>query len=55
LYKLADKHALEVILNTGAVSKFDHVSLDVSMSQKVFGRTGEIARIVVYLNQASLK
>jgi hypothetical protein len=55
LYKLADKNALEVVLNRGTISKFDNLSLDVAMSQKVFGRTGEIVQIVVYLNQESLR
>jgi hypothetical protein len=55
LYNLADKNALEVVLSTGAVSKFDTLSLDQLMSQKLFGRTGDIVRIVVYLNQTSLK
>jgi hypothetical protein len=55
LYKLADKNALEVVLSTGAVSKFETLSLDQPMSQKLFGRTGDIVRIVVYLNQTNLK
>jgi hypothetical protein len=43
------------VLSTGAVSKFDTLSLDQPMSQKLFGRTGDIVRIVVYLNQTNLK
>jgi hypothetical protein len=52
LYKLADKNTIEVVMKTGAVSNYDSLSLDVPMSQKVFGRTGEIVRIVVYLDHA---
>ncbi len=55
LYKLADKNALEVVLNTGAVTKFDNLSLDQQMSQKLFNRTGDIIRLIVYLNPVSLK
>jgi len=55
LYKLADKNGLEVVLNNGASLKFENLSLDKPMSQKVFGRTGDIVRIVVHLNPVNLR
>jgi len=54
-YKLANKNGGEVVLNNGTISKFENLRLDLSMSQKVFERTGDIVRIVVQLNQAMLR
>ncbi len=54
IYKLADKHGLELVLN-GSVSKSESLSLDRLTSQKIFDRTGDVARIVVHVNQAKLR
>ena len=55
LYKLSDKQELEIVMNNGTVSKVEHLSLDISMSEKVFGRTGDITRIIVHLNVVMLR
>jgi hypothetical protein len=54
-YKLADKNELEVVLNNGTVAKFEKLSLDALMSQKIFDRTGDVVQIVVQLNQTMLR
>jgi hypothetical protein len=54
LYKLANENSLEVIASNG-VSTFEKLYLDTTHSQKVFGRTGEIIRIVVQIKQENLR
>jgi hypothetical protein len=55
VYNLADKSSLEVFLSDGSVSKSEDLKLDYVLSQKVFGRTGDVVRIVVHVAQAMLK
>jgi hypothetical protein len=55
VYNLADKSSLEVFLSDGSVSKSEDLKLDYVLSQKVFGRTGDVVRIVVQVAQAMLK
>ena len=47
IYKTASRNSVEVHLTNGESVKVDSLSLDKSLSQKVFGRTGEVARIEV--------
>ena len=54
VYKLANKNSLEVIASHG-VSTFEKLYLDTTHSQKVFGRTGEIIRIIVQIKQENLR
>jgi len=54
VYKLANENALEVISNNG-VSRVEQMKLDTTLSQKVFGRTGDVTRIVVHIKQDSLR
>jgi hypothetical protein len=53
VYKLSNRSALEIVSNTG-VSTSENLDLDTTQSQKVFGRTGEIIRIVVHIKQDNL-
>ncbi|MEQ8303082.1 MAG: hypothetical protein RIB47_06800 [Cyclobacteriaceae bacterium] len=55
IYKLAQHDELEITFNDGTTSKVEGLSLDEDMSQKVFGRTGEIVKIVAQLNQTQLR
>ncbi|MFN5431828.1 MAG: hypothetical protein ACK498_13900, partial [Cyclobacteriaceae bacterium] len=54
VYKLASENALEIVSSNG-VSTFEKLNLDTTLSQKVFGRTGEIIRIVVQIKQDNLR
>ncbi len=54
VYKLSNANALEILSGNG-VSKFETLNLDATHSQKVFGRTGEIIRIVVQIKQENLR
>ena len=55
VYQLADKNRIEVFYANGTSSSFETTSLDVVTSQQVFGRSGEISRMVVYLNETVLR
>jgi hypothetical protein len=54
VYKLADENALEIMSKNGA-AKVEKLNLDTTLSQKVFGRTGDVTRIVVHIKQGSLR
>lgn len=54
VYKLADENALEIVSKNGA-AKVEKLNLDTTLSQKVFGRTGDVTRIVVHIKQDSLR
>jgi len=55
LYKLSEKAGLEVVLNDRTIERFEKLSLTISMSEKVFRRTGDIVQIIVHLNEAMLR
>ena len=55
VYQLAESDRIEVIDKSGKVSGNDSLSLDKTTSQKIFGRTGEVLRIMVYINEEILK
>jgi len=55
LYKLSEKAGLEVVLNDRTIERFEKLSLTMSMSEKVFRRTGDIVQIIVHLNEAMLR
>jgi hypothetical protein len=54
IYKLSTKNALEIISSNG-ISTFKKLNLDTALSQKIFGRTGEIIRLVVHIKQENLR
>ena len=51
IYKKAEKEHLEVVFNAGLSVEFEKLSLDAETSNKVFGRTGEINKIIVSLGK----
>ncbi len=51
IYKLAGKKGLKVVFNEGSVLEYDDLNLDSVTSKKVFGRTGEIIKIIVSINK----
>ena len=55
VYELAKENELEVVMNDGTVSKSKSLNLDILMSEKVFGRTGEIVRIITHINKGMLR
>ncbi|MBX2957270.1 MAG: hypothetical protein KF846_13990 [Cyclobacteriaceae bacterium] len=55
VYTLADENRLELMLNTGSILKSERLILDKPNSQKIFGRTGDVVRIVVHVNQVMLR
>lgn len=55
IYKISDKIGLEVILKNGTVSKFENLNLDIAISKKVFGRTGDVIQIIAHLTSEMLR
>lgn len=55
VYKLADTNSLEVHLADGAVVQREHLDLDLVLSKKVFGRTGEVNKIIAQVDKAMLR
>mgnify|MGYP000283017656 CR=1 FL=1 len=55
VYQLADENQLEVVHQNNVATKMDTLSLDEATSKQLFGRTGEVARIIVYINSTELK
>ena len=55
VYQLANESHLEVFLSDGEVIRSKDLDLDPSLSSKIFGRTGEIVKIIARLNKATLR
>ncbi len=53
--QLGNENYLEVILADGVVVRREQLALDPAMSKKVFGRTGEVVRIIAHINRAILR
>ncbi len=54
VFQLAETEGLEVSSNNGQAT-FGTLGLDVSTSQKVFKRTGEVSKIIVHLKEENLR
>lgn len=55
IYKLATQCKIEVILNHGSISIIDGQTLDQELSAWIFNRTGDVAQLVVHLDQSMLR
>ncbi len=55
VYQIAETDRLEIIGKNEKITSIDSLRLDSMTSKKIFGRTGEIIRIMVYLNERILK
>jgi hypothetical protein len=55
LYHLAEKSGIEVRDREGNISKRDSLILDSEISSKVFGRTGHVMQIDVFIKRDSLR
>lgn len=55
IYKLATQFKIEVILNHGSISLIDGQTLDQELSAWIFNRTGDVAQLVVHLDQSMLR
>ncbi len=55
VYIISNENGIELEFKDGSVSKSERLSLDKSISQKIFNRTGDVVRIVVYVNQGMLR
>jgi hypothetical protein len=51
IYKLSHSESLEVVFNDRTVGSFENLSLDVALSQLIFGRKSNINHIVVSLKK----
>lgn len=55
IYNIADNEFLKVKMNDGHTQEFDGLVLDKSVSAELFGRTGKIDAIQVFINENRLK
>ncbi len=54
VYKIAESSSLEVFYANNEVGQFETLGLDIKTSAKIFGRTGEIDKIIVSLDANTL-
>lgn len=55
VYKLADHSGLDVVMKNGYISNSPNPTLEIDLSQSIFGRTGEISQIIVHLDGKAFK
>ncbi len=55
VYQLADENQMEVVNKNNVATKFDTLSLDEAASKQMFGRTGDIVKIIVQVKSTDLK
>ena len=56
VYQLAESNGLEIVDKNGvATTNFDSWNLDLKSSQQVFGRTGEVVQISIYMRERELR
>jgi len=55
VYMLSHKNNLEIILSDGKNFKYEKLILDKLLSEKIFGRTGEVVKIIVQLDSTMLR
>jgi hypothetical protein len=55
VYKISEVEELEVLLNNGRSLKLNGSTLDGSMSQMVFKRTGDIIQIIAHVKESKLR
>jgi hypothetical protein len=55
VYQLADENQLEVVHQNNVATKMNTLSLDEATSKQLFGRTGEVTKIIVHINSTELK
>ena len=55
IYQLAESGRIEVTDKAGKVTVIDSLSLDAQTSQQIFGRTGEVKQVLVYVEAGMLK
>lgn len=55
VYIISDKEAVEVTRRDKSVNHMDGLKLDLMTSKDIFGRTGEIIRIVVHIKESNLR
>jgi hypothetical protein len=55
IYKLATQCKIEVVLNHGSINLIDGQTLDQELSAWIFNRTGDVAQLVVHLDQSMLR
>jgi hypothetical protein len=55
IYKLAGQQSMEIVLKNLSIIHSESLSLDLLTSKEVFGRTGEVLRIIVHLDERKLR
>ncbi|MCC5937517.1 MAG: hypothetical protein JJU34_09555 [Lunatimonas sp.] len=55
VYQLTDENRMEVLLKEGTKTRIKSLNLDKTTSDEVFMRTGNVVRLVVYLDEKTLR
>lgn len=55
VYQIATDDGLEISFQDGSTKTFDHLTIDLSISEKIFKRTGEVTQIVAKIKSSHLK
>ena len=55
VYSLSEETGLEVVTDSGEITKYRSLELDIPTSKKVFERTGEISQILVHIKGSALR
>ena len=51
IYQLSDKNAIDVFFKDDSKKEIDSLQLDTETSKKIFQRTGEVEKIIVFINK----
>ena len=51
IYKISEKKGVEVFFEDASTKEFEDLVLDAAVSQKIFERTGEVKKIIVYIHK----
>jgi len=51
IYKISEKKGVEVFFEDASTKEFEDLVVDAAVSQKIFERTGEVKKIIVYIHK----
>ncbi|BAO75023.1 hypothetical protein [Winogradskyella sp. PG-2] len=55
VYQISENDRLEISFKNGTSKTIDSLTIDVTTSKQIFGRTGEVTKIIAHINSSYLK
>jgi len=55
VYQMSNQSSVSVLLRNGSTAKFDRPELDLRTSAEIFGRTGTVLQLIVYIDKKILQ